>query len=413
MNKQILFCISLIILSSCSAIVTPIGGSFDYEPEQMNKKMSAETKSFLDDIFKGIDNDCLEDFHVHAVGLGTHGTNNWVNPEMQSMAHPYKYLQYKVYMSASGIDDIDNADQQYMDRLTRLASVDPRYGKLHLFAFDHHYNVDGTINKDKSSFYIPNEYVFAMKDKYPDQIIPVISVHPERPDALTELEKWAKKGAKHIKWLPNAMRIDPSSEKLIPFYNMVKKYNMVILTHTGHEKAVEGEEFQKLANPLLLKRPLDMGVNVIMAHLASLGECTDFTDNNKEVFCFELFWKLFKEKKYEKNLFGEISGVTIHTRVGKAIDTLLAHPEYHHRIVNGSDYPLPAINILYRTGQFEDMGYITKKERKHLNEIYEYNPLLFDLALKRSLKHPKTGQKFKDSAFLTPKEIGTCKSSKN
>ena len=117
---------------------------------------------------------------------------------------------------------------------------------------------------------------------------------------------------------------------------------------------------------------------------------------------------MFKEKKYEKNLFGEISGATIHTRVGEAIDTLLAHPEFHERIVNGSDYPLPAINILYRTGQFEEMGYINSKEREHLNEIYEFNPLLFDLALKRTIRHPKTGQKFKNEAFLMPKNLGQC-----
>lgn len=406
--KTVLTSLLILLLTSCSAIVTPIAGSFDYEPEQMDKKMSAETKKFLDGVFNGIDNSCQSDFHVHAVGLGTHGTNNWVNPNMQTMSKPYKYLQYKVYMSASGIDDLDNADQQYMDRLIRLRKADKRYGKLHLFAFDHHYNPDGTINKKKSSFYIPNEYVFAMKDKYPESITPVISVHPDRKDALSELEKWAKQGAKFIKWLPNAMRIDPSDEKHDAFYEMVKKYDMTILTHTGHEKAVEGEEFQKLANPLLLKRPLDMGVKVIMAHLASLGECSDFTDGNKNVFCFKLFWKMFKEKKYEKNLFGEISGVTIHTRVGEAIDTLLEHPEYHDRIVNGSDYPLPAINLLYRTGQFEDMGYITSKEREHLNEIYEFNPLLFDLALKRTIKHPKTGQKFKDSAFLMPENLGKC-----
>ena len=398
----------LILFSSCSAIVTPIAGSFDHEPEEMDKKMAPETKKFLNDIFKGIDNSCLSDFHVHAVGMGTHGTKNWVNPKMQSMTSPYKYLQYKVYMSASGINDLDNADQQYMERLVRLAKADPRYGKLHLFAFDHHYNEDGAINKSKSSFYIPNEYVFAMSEKYPNLVTPVISVHPDRKDALVELEKWAKKGAKYIKWLPNAQRIDPSDEKHDAFYKMVKKYDMAILTHTGHEKAVEGEEFQKLANPLLLRRPLDIGVKIIMAHLASLGECTDFTDENKKVFCFKLFWKMFKDKKYEKNLFGEISGATIHTRVGEAIDTLLAHPEFHERIVNGSDYPLPAINILYRTGQFEEMGYINSKEREHLNEIYEFNPLLFDLALKRTIRHPKTGQKFKNEAFLMPKNLGQC-----
>jgi len=50
--------------------------------------------------------------------------------------------------------------------------------------------------------------------------------------------------------------------------------------------------------------------------------------------------------------------------------------------VNGSDYPLPAINMVVHTKKLVKMGFITSKERKILNEIYDYNPLLFDMLLK-------------------------------
>lgn len=396
--------LAILLLPSCSMFIDKIAGDFDKEPDVMLKELSPETKAFLDKSYEGINQQCNNDVHVHAVGTGAGGTGNWVNPDMMTLSHPYKFLQYKVYLSASGLQTLENADMKYMERLAKLARSDKRYGKLHLLAFDKNHTEDGNVDLKRSSFYITNDHVWKMYKKYPDIVIPTISVHPYRKDAIQKLEKWGKLGVKFIKWLPNAMRINPASPLLDDYYRTVLKYNMVILTHTGDEKAVDGEEFQKLANPLAFRRPLDMGVKIIMAHVASLGTCDDY-DKGGKTSCFELFWRIFKEKKYESNLWGELSGVTIHTRVGMPIDTLLENPEYHSRIVNGSDYPLPAINILYRTTQFKKLGYITDKEMKMLNEIYDYNPLVFDFALKRNLKHPVSGKMLTAKAFELPPEL--------
>jgi predicted TIM-barrel fold metal-dependent hydrolase len=43
-------------------------------------------------------------------------------------------------------------------------------------AFDHHYNADGTINPDKTNFYVPNEWVFKLTEQYPDVFAPTISM---------------------------------------------------------------------------------------------------------------------------------------------------------------------------------------------------------------------------------------------
>ncbi|MEE8124620.1 MAG: hypothetical protein V3T42_02280, partial [Nitrospirales bacterium] len=66
----------------------------------------------------------------------------------------------------------------------------------------------------------------------------------------------------------------------------------------------------------------------------------------------------------------------------------------------GSDYPLPAINIVIQTRTLESSGYITAQEREALNEIYDYNPLLFDFVLKRTVRHTETGLKFPTSVFV-------------
>ncbi|PIP89216.1 MAG: hypothetical protein COW01_06745 [Bdellovibrionales bacterium CG12_big_fil_rev_8_21_14_0_65_38_15] len=409
MKLMIKLFFTLGMLSACSYLVHPIAGNFNDDPEQAKLDLSPAAKKILDQTFEDLDPECLVDVHVHAVGNGEENSGNWVNEDMASIFAPYKKLQFNVYLSASGISDLDHVESQYNKRLLSLLESEPRYGRIFLLAFDWHRNEKGEIQKDHSSFHIDNDYVMKVAQTS-KRILPAISIHPDQPDAIEQLEKYGKAGVKLMKWLPNAMRIDPADPKHEAFYKVMKKYNITLLSHAGVEKAVEGEIYQELGNPLRLRYPLSLGLNVIGAHAASRGECIDMDDPKKpHVDCFDLFWRMFNEKKFENNFFADISGLTIHARVGKPLDVLLEHPEFHHRLMNGSDYPLPAINILYRTSQLEDLGYLSEDEADALNEIYKFNPMVFDLAMKRTLRHPKTGQKFLPSAFLIPKSLGCFK----
>ncbi len=412
-NNLLRFVVALLagqFFLSCQSMVSPIGGNFSHDIEGAKEELSPEAKSIIEEAFADYDfdhGDCLVDFHLHAVGMGEHKGQTWVNPKMSSIWEPHTYIKYNVFKSAGGIQSDETADDDYVERLVRLQRSEPRIGKLLLFAFDYFHNNEGVAIADNSTFYVNNDYVLELAKKYPDVFIPVGSVHPYRKDALSELERLAAVGVRFIKWLPNSQNIDPTSQRAIAYYKVMKKNNMTLISHTGHEKAVHGEEHQALGNPLHLKAALDQGIKVIMAHLASLGTCNDFENDNAEVPCFDLFWRIMQNKKYEGLAFGEMSGTTIHTRIGRPYNTILEHPELKNRIVNGSDYPLPGINLLYRTKQFLEMGYITQTERRALNEIYNYNPLLFDLISKRILKHPKTQQRLPKEVF-TAQNILSC-----
>jgi hypothetical protein len=85
---------------------------------------------------------------------------------------------------------------------------------------------------------------------------------------------------------------------------------------------------------------------------------------------------------------------------------MLAREDLHERLVNGSDYPLPAVNLLIRTRPLVKQGYIHADEADSLKEIYDYNPLLFDFALKRTLKLPGTGRRFPAAVFMLNSELG-------
>jgi len=176
---------------------------------------------------------------------------------------------------------------------------------------------------------------------------------------------------------------------------------MILLSHGGEEQAVDAKEDQRLGNPLLLRRALDIGVRVIIAHAASLGTCDDLDNSaGRTASCFELFLRLMDEPKYQGLLFGDISAMPQFNRMPEPMLTLLKRQDLHARLVNGSDYPLPAINSLIWTRSLARDGFITAEERQTLNEIYDYNPLLFDFVLKRTLRHPQTKQKLEASIFV-------------
>jgi len=386
------FSILIIWLLNSDVLLKEIGGNFKGGPHNLDSKISPAARQLIDQAFEDIPINELRDHHVHMIGTS-------INPRLLTWAHPIEYIKTKVYLSASKVDNFKNAKKQYIQRLVELIRSIPNHGKYYILAFDHYYHKDGTLDLHKSAFYTSNQYVFELSQEYPDIFIPVMSVHPYRKDALTEVQKWADKGVRWIKWLPNAQGMDASDPQNDRYYQLMKKHNLILLTHVGKEQAIDANEGQALGNPLLFKRPLDMGITIVMAHCGSLGENKDFENNNITTPSFELFMRMMKNPKYDGLLYGDISAITQFNRLPSPLLTLLKHKEIHHRLINGSDYPLPGINMIIQTKSLVKYGFITEQERLALNEIYHYNPLLFDYVLKRTIKHPETNEQFNASVF--------------
>jgi predicted TIM-barrel fold metal-dependent hydrolase len=382
------------------------GGAFTHRPEELKGGLSSKASDLVKAAFSDVDPARLVDYHTHIAGIGAGGTDNLINPKMLSWKHPLHRLKFAVYLSAAGVEDLERADLEFVERLVSLVSHMEPHGKHRLLAFDKNYNRDGTVNLAKTEFYVPNEYVFALAAQYPDLFEPVISVNPYRLDAIDELEKWAGRGGRMVKWLPNAMGIDPSDAQCDPFYRKMKEHGLVLLSHGGEEKAVEAEEDQRLGNPLLLRRALDHGVKTIVAHCAGLGYNEDLDDaEKKRTHNFHLFIRLLEDERYDGLVFGDISAMTQFNRIGEPLSTVIGRTDLHRRLVNGSDYPLPAINLLIRTKPLLRAGYITVDERASLREIYHFNPLLFDFVLKRCLKLPGTNCRLPASVFQSHPEL--------
>ncbi len=340
----------------------------------------------------GIDPRRFTDGHVHLLGTGRARNGVWINPRMDSPWHPVQWVQKRFYLNAGCVTDGPAGDEAYVARLLRLASDFPPGARFLLLAFDYHYDRDGRRRPARSSFHVPDAYAAEVAAGAPARLGWLCSVHPYRPDALAALERAAAAGARGVKWLPPAQGMDPADPRCDGFYDAMARLGLVLVSHTGTELAVEGGRYQALGNPLRLRRPLERGVRVVAAHCASLGASEDLDRRSgRPVANFQLFARLMDEPQWRGRFFGEISALPQINRAGAPLRVLLRRRDWHPRLVNGSDYPLPGVFPLFNLRHLAAEGLLAAGEIEVINPLRRYNPILFDFVLKRRLRFQGSG----------------------
>jgi uncharacterized protein len=279
-------------------------------------------------------------------------------------------------------------DVAYVDRMRNLIDGMPRGTKLVLFAFERAYDERGEPDIAHTMFHIPNEYARDIAKKYPGHFEWAASIHPYRGDALEALAQAKRDGARAVKWLPSAMGIDPASAKCDLFFKNMQELDLPLIAHAGLERAVLGREAHDFGNPLLLRRALEAGVRVVVAHCASMGEDRDLDKgaNGPYIDSFQLFERLMDVKRFEGRLFGDISAMTQMNRAGPALVRVLQRQDWHTRLLNGSDYPLPGVMPLFSVDYLASLGLLKPGISHVFRQIRAHNPLLFDFVLKRHLQ---------------------------
>ena len=347
-------------------------------------------------IWNEIDSSQVWDTHAHIIGAGESGSGVWYSPAMDSWRHPILKVQKDFYMNGGCIAE-GREDASFLARMLDLSATMPTGYKSMLFAFDWDHNTQGKPEKSHSIFHIPDSYAAAIARKHSQQFECVASIHPYRADAIDALISAKENGARAIKWLPSGMGIDPSSPKCDQFYQQLAQFDMPIISHTGRESAVQGGD-QSYGNPLHMRRALDAGVRVVLAHCASDGHDEDLDNNKKPIKSFELFTRIMDTPAYAGLAFGEISAITLINHAW-VIKPLLERTDWHPRLLNGSDYPLPGIVPLISTKQLHRAGLLEDSHLLFLTTLRDYNPLMFDFAVKRLIQLNGIG--FKKEVFET------------
>jgi mannonate dehydratase len=334
----------------------------------------------------GIDASRVWDSHAHLIGTGDSGSGIFINPASDSLLNPGQYARRQFFLNAGCVHDgPESVDRSYVERMRNLIDGMKRGTRLLLYAFERAYDERGEPDIPHTVIHIPDGYARDVARTHPDYFEWAASIHPYRKDAVDALEQAKREGARAVKWLPSAMGIDPASARCDRFYEALNRLNLPLIAHGGLERAVLGREAHDFGNPLRLRRALDAGVRVVVAHCASMGEDRDLDrgENGPYVESFSLFVRVFEKFK---TCYGDISAMTQVNRAGPALARVVENEAWHARLLNGSDYPLPGVMPIFSVDYLVSLKMVQASAADVLREIRLHNPLLFDFVLKRHLR---------------------------
>lgn len=263
------------------------------------------------------------DMHVHVVGNGSGGTGCWLR--VRGWHRPLANIMLRHIGLPSGAMSGD-LDRLYIERLleqVRTSSL----GAAVILAQDLVHDEQGKPMEGAGSFFVPNDYVLKLAAKHPE-LLPAVSIHPARPDALEELNRCIAAGAVMMKCLPNCQNINCNDRRFTRFWENMAEAGLPLLAHTGGEHTLP-VVCRQFANPKILTLPLECGVTVIAAHCGT----------KSGLFDPEYFHSFAEMTERFPNLYGDTSAFNVPIR-GRHVLRCLREPLLS-RMVHGSDYPVP------------------------------------------------------------------------
>jgi len=269
------------------------------------------------------------DIHLHLFGKGDAGSGCRLSKEVAEGT-----LFHLLAASLRISQRAKTLDEGYVLALAEhLATSGLTKGLI--LAQDAVYDSSGRPDWGKTQFYVPNDYLFQVVDRYPRWMIPCVSINPKRAGAVAELERCAAKGARVLKIHPPTQGMDLSETRYRGFFRRSAELKIVVMVHTGHEHSAPIVSAE-LASPRKLALALEEGCTVVACHCGT-GWPTDRPDMLPDF--------LAMVRKY-KNLFGDTSVLGSAGRV-RDMSRLLADGEAKDRLLHGSDFPFPAAPLAF------------------------------------------------------------------
>lgn len=283
------------------------------------------------------------DLHVHLFGVGEGGTGCRMSDSITE-GMLFRSLVGLLGLRVPG----KTLDERYEEKLVEDLKSSG-LTKAAIVGQDAVYDRHGQPDWDRTGFYVPNDYVFAVVARHSECMVPCPSINPNRADALEELVRCHEKGARLLKIHPPTQGVDVADRKHSEFFRRCCELDLVVLVHTGHEHSAPVID-KTLAAPRRLELALDQGCTVVACH-AGTGWITDEPDYLPE------FATLLK--RYPK-LWGDTAVLATAGRVrdfrrlldGKNLLEGTGQLEdevafVRSRLLHGSDFPFPAAPTCY------------------------------------------------------------------
>ena len=265
------------------------------------------------------------DMHVHMVGNGSNASGAWLRLTGWHRWLASFMLRQVGFPPSTLSGDLESIYVAKLLDWIRESSLDA----VVLLAHERVHDPDGTPRPDLGSMFVPNDVVLELARRHPE-FLAGVSIHPARLDAIDELNRCVEQGAALMKCLPNCQNIDFSDKRYEPFWKRMAELRLPLLAHTGGEHTVPVIN-AALADPKLLRLPLQCGVTIIAAHCGTRSGLVD-----KDYF--RVWVAMLRDFR---NLFGDISAMVSVNRCGHLRDCV--DPEILPRILHGSDFPVPVL----------------------------------------------------------------------
>jgi uncharacterized protein len=298
------------------------------------------------------------DIHVHLFGTGDSGSGCRLS-KTGAKGLLFRFLSHKLRLRGRA----PTLDESYVLALAEQIR-ESGLAKAVVLAQDAVYDARGKVDWHRTHFYVPNDYLLQVTARYPEIMIPCVSINPQRADALDALERCAAGGARILKIHPPMQSVDVADRKYAPFFYRCATLGVIVMVHTGHEHMAPALNAD-LASPRKLELALEEGCTVVACHCGT--GC--WWDRPQMLPDFVRMMHRYK------NLWGDTAILGNPSRVGDFL-RLLSHTECHDRLLHGSDFPFPSFPLAFAPT-------LGLKEAIAVQRIRNW--MAQDLALKKSL----------------------------
>lgn len=390
--------VALLVIVGWRIFLNRAGGHFQYAPEDAPWVLSDEARKLVASAFHGLGKAVIVDYHVGVISQGSLGDAEIDNDsyyrreydQNDQDAGPLTRIVTHLRLTAAGVGNLEAVDGRYVSRLLRQIRAMPGSYKVHLLARGWRYTHSGRRNKAGTYTHVANAYVWWLAQQAPEVVVPVVSIHPYRQDALKVLAQWADKGVHAVAWWPVRQNIDLGDPRSKAFYTAMAKYDMVLQVPVGTIDTVYAPGTGAIA-PQLLQLPLGMGVTVIArVHAGESGV------GGKRITSRLL---RLVNSSHGDRLQIMLAGAFTSESASSVLMTLLQHPDLYGHLRYASGYPLSAVDMRIDLDALADEGFIRARNIAPLREIYHVNPLLFVYVLSRTVRLPSTSLQLPLSVF--------------